>query len=409
MAGSLFENTKLAELRELLAELDELHSSLPTRFNRALFGRVRRQTGSQSDWAGLTGVTQSTIGNWERGYTSPNRTYRKDLQRATVSMRGFFVQRYIGSRREPSIDIVITERRLRNSILRAALTDFDYDIGAGKIVPVPFAGDLDDTQVNEIIQDRQNLIESLREQSKIIRESISDTANINERKFLTYLQGYERECNSAVPNPRLLNRLGSLINRGTNNEDVRLALNSWDSESIDGFNRDHIELMRLYFREALARAQEIDGSEVSDVVRVSDGVEFREVAAIMESAITSEGAKIIDQSIPTLLKDIANEVRDLSDAATFTTDERRQEVLQRRKNEAFKNGSVYVGRFVFFTALVSSLALPGAVEVLGVLGTIVGIAEAFSPGTIRSHYEKLREKFPALPNLPAAGKGDSEH
>jgi hypothetical protein len=185
-----------------------------------------------------------------------------------------------------------------------------------------------------------------------------------------------------------------------------LALNSWDSEAIDGFNRDHIELMRLYFREALARAQEIDGTEVDDIIRVSDGAEFREVAAIMEGASTTEGSPIIDASIPTLLKDIANEVRDLLDAATFTTDQRRKEILQRRKSEAFKNGSVYVGRFVFFTALLSSLALPGAIEVLGVLGTIVGIAEAFSPGTIRAHYEKLREQFPALPNLPIAGKDD---
>jgi hypothetical protein len=408
MASSLFDSQKFADLRELLGELDELHSTLPSRFNRTLFGRVRRLTGSQSDWAGLTGVTQSTIGNWERGYTSPNRTYRRDLQRATASMRGIIVQRYTGGRRETSIDIVVTERHLRNSILRAALTDFEYDIEAGKIVPVPFAGDLDDTQVNEIIQDRQNLIESLREQSKIIRESISDSANINEKKFLTYLEGYEKECKKDKPNPRLLNRLGSLINRGTNNEDIRLALNSWDSEAIDGFNRDHIELMRLYFREALAKAQEIDGTEVQDVVTVSDGIEFREVAAIMESAATNEGSPIIDRSIPTLLKDIANEVRDLSDAATFTTDERRKEVLQRRKSEAFKNGSVYVGRFVFFAALVSSLVLPGAFEVLGVLGTIVGIAEAFSPGTIRSHYEKLREKFPALPNLPTAGSDDNE-
>lgn len=407
--SSLFERAGLEEFRELLEDLDDFIEMLPIRFNRMQFRRVRRQTGSQYEWALAAGVTQTTIGNWERGYTTPSRSYRRHLKGAAESMRAHLIQSLYRSpsSESPKIDIVATNKRLRHSILRAALTDFEFDPTENQIVPIPFRGDYQETNVDEIERDRANLFDSLQKQATIIVESIGDGANLNDTKFKRYIESYQAETQKLDPNPRLLNRFGTTISRISNSDDFRNAVSDYDMPAIDGFNQDHLELMRLYFREALAKAQELDSAEVTEVVNATDGAEFRRVADLMEQARTDAGESVIDPDIPTLLRDIANEIRDLDEAATFTSDESRRNVFRRRKSEAFKNGGVYVGRFVFFSALVSSLAIPGAGEVLGTIGAIVGITETFAPGTIRNQYEQLREKFPGLPNLPSTESGSS--
>jgi hypothetical protein len=128
----------------------------------------------------------------------------------------------------------------------------------------------------------------------------------------------------------------------------------------------------------------------------------------MEQARTESGEIFVDSSIPTLLKDIASEIRDLNDAITLTNDERRADVFQRRKHEAFKNGGVYVGRFVFFGALLASVAVPGVAEIMTALSLIIAVSEGAAPGTIRDQYERLRQKFPALPALPERSSDASD-
>lgn len=407
--SELFTNRTLESFRDLLIDFDDFIEQMPTRFNRILFRRIRQQTGSQAEWASLAGVSQTTIGNWERGFTPPQELYRTQLRSAAVTMRNKLVAK-IGrqvSDRSQRVDIPLTERGLRNSILRAALTDFDFNPIAGQIVPVPFIGDVDRNAPEEIEEDRRNLLSSLSRFADIIVDSVGLGANINQTKFVTYLRSYAEEARSESPNARLLNRLGTTISRITNSDDFQDAVNPWDSEAVDGFNRDHIDLMRLYFREALAKAQEIDAAEVRDVVGESGGEELREVADLMETARADGGERIVDPAIPTLLRDIAGEIRDLDEAASFTIDPNRRLIFLRRKSEAFKNGGVYVGRFVFFSALVASLAIPGVGQIVGTLAAIVGLSEFVAPGTIRQQYDNLRAKFPALPPLPMVDGGRS--
>lgn len=52
-------------------------------FDRKLFRDIRRSTMSQADWADMVGVSQGTIGNWERGVTDPNSYYRSKVLKAT--------------------------------------------------------------------------------------------------------------------------------------------------------------------------------------------------------------------------------------------------------------------------------------------------------------------------------------
>lgn len=411
--GELFVNKSLEDFRDLLSDLDTFIEQMPGRFNRTLFKRVRRQTGTQSEWADAANVSQATIGNWERGYTPPQGQYRYQLRQAAIAMRDGLIGKFGRGRQgfggsQPPIDIAKTDQGLRNTILRAALTDFNFNPITAKIVAVPFESDYQRDAPEVLEEDRQNLLESLAKFAELIVESISDQANINDQKFSRYVKSYAEEARSEIPNARLLNRLGATISRITNSDDFRDAVNTWDAEAVDGFNRDHVELMRLYFREALAKAQEVDAAGIDDVATVNDGAEFRSVAELMEAAVTESGAAIVEDDIPILLRDIANEVRDLDEAEKFTGDPERRRIFQRRKSEAFKNGGIYVGRFVFFSALISSLALPGVPEIVGTIASIVGLSETFSPGTIRAQYEKLREKFPALPGLPTSPKDDNK-
>jgi len=390
------------ELRELLADLDELESSLQKRFNRQLFRRIRRLTGSQSEWAALANVSQATIGNWERGYTVPTKQYRYALRLATERVKQQVSQAFSDSQGVLGrrIDVIAANQSLNRSILRAALTDFDFDAINAKIIPIPFEGDFDEELLAEIAEDRANLLSSLSTQAEMIIESIGHTANLSEKKLLRVFEEYAKQCSDESPNPRLLNRLGTTIARIANTDDFRDAVNDVDIESVDGFNRDHLELMRLYFKEALAKAQEIDGAEVFADPSDIDGEEFKAVADIMERSTSDDGNRFIDSSIPTLLREISNEIRELNDSILLTADERRVAIFERRKFEAFKNGSVYVGRFVFFSALLASVAVPGVPEIMGALSLMVALAEGVAPGSIRSRYERLREKFQALPKLP---------
>lgn len=335
--GELFNNRSLDDFRDLLADLDTFIDLLPARFNRVLFRRIRRQTGTQSDWARLVGVTQTTIGNWERGFTPPKGPYRMGLRQAAETMQNNLVEAFGAPlQRQTPVDVAVTERRLRQSILRAALTDFDFNPLTSKIIPIPFSGDYPTPLPEEIEEDRRNLLESLAAFAEIIVSSIGEDSNIQSVRFSKYMNSYADEARSDLPNPRLLNRLGATLSRISNSDDFRYAASEIDSEAIDGFNRDHLELMRLYFREALAKAQEIDATDIADSIRQSTGDEFRAVADLMESAESPLGEEIIDSTIPTLLRDIAGEIRDLDEAVTFTTDPDRRRILERRKNEAFK-------------------------------------------------------------------------
>lgn len=405
--------TSYDAFREAIAELGELEETLLRRFNRIQFRRVRNLTATQSEWAELAGVSSATIGHWERGYRVPTRASRIKLRVACVKIKAQITDsiaaRQQSLRSRHIIDPVEASVRLDHSILRAALTDFDFNEVSRRVVPVPFVGDFDSDLVEEIAEDRRNLLRSLSEQGRIIAESLKDESNISEHKLVRLLGSYVNECIREVPNARLLHRFGTTISRAINNDDFRGAANSIDTDALDGFARDHLELMRLYFKEALAHAQEVDATGTVQEIADATGEEFFEVAAIMDKARTESGDVFVDPAIPTLLRDIGSEIRDMDENILLSSDERRRAVYQRRKGEAFKNGGVYVGRFVFFAALISSVSVAGAPEIMTALSLMVGLAEAVAPGSIRLKYERLREKFQALPPLPEVRKSSEEH
>lgn len=391
---------RLESFEEFLARLEH-----GRQFDRNLFWEIRNSTAPQSYWAKEVGVSQGTIGNWERGVTYPAPFYR---ERLLIASKGIF-ERQRQQITELSgdlglglqLDLFDTQKRLNNSILNAALTDFEFDASTGQIVPVPFTSDDRIQSVEELEEDKRNLLDSLKEQSEIIIAGVSRGANAETDRFVEYFEKYGKFAASEKPNPRLLHRIGEVIARRTATDDVRGAISGWDEEALDGFNSDHIELMRLYFRAALAKAQEVEAMPITDDIDEDhDPAEnFYQAAELLDHVEAEDGRKVFDPDVSTLLRDIGNEVRNLKEAEVFTVDDNRKAILRRRRLLAVKNGSIYIGRVLFFASLFVVMN-PAALGALGSVASILGILDVLAPGSIRGIYERLRESFPILPRLP---------
>ncbi|WP_146132818.1 hypothetical protein [Hasllibacter halocynthiae] len=381
-------------------------------FDRSLFYFFRARTASQEQWGWAIGCAQSTVGNWERGVTYPGRQWRRKILSASKAVLDIEKERIESVSNALNlnvrIDLVDTKDQLENSVLNAALTDFSYDEVLNRIVSVPFSTD-DRTQDHEAFAvDKENLLESLAEQADLIVESIPNSANAPTTRLVSTLRSYKKSCASEKPNPRLLHRLGTLIAAQANSDDFRMAASDWDVNALDGFTAEHVELMRLYFREALAKAQQVEALPMDD--GASEEItadDFFQAADAVGSVRTPEGEPVFDEDIATLLRDIGGEVRDLSEAIQFTMDERRKEVLRRRRRQAIKNGSIYVGRVLFFSAFFI-VALPGTFGVAGSIASILGVAEILAPGSVRSIYSRLQAAFPILPSLPASDRDEND-
>lgn len=371
-------------------------------FDAKLFGSFRRRTYTQETWGIYSGVSQGTIGNWERGITYPNRTYRRQLLAAAkrvLEQQKDRIDQLSGELGiEVAIDPISTQSELDSSILRASLTDFEYDEEAGKIVAIPFASDERFGDSSNFTDDKNNLLNSLSEQAKIIVSGLDKGANAETTRLCEYFENYQKYSTENPPNPRLLHRIGDTIAKRTASDDVRMAISDWDDQAIDGFNSDHLELMRLYYREALAKAQLVEAEEVDDSVEEASSEVFYKVADLIDSAKSDNGIEIFDKDISTLLRDIGREVRDLDEAEAFSFDEKRKAALRRRKREAIKNGSIFVGRVLFFSSLFVVMS-PASLATAGSVASILGLVEAMAPGSILSIYEKLRLALPILPKL----------
>lgn len=384
--------------------LDEFATQLRSDdiFNHTQFRKIRQLFGSQQEWANLVGVSQATIGNYERNVTYPNKAKRAAFIEAADRFRNREVGR-IDRLKSIDADLSVDEakRTLDESILDAAITDFSFDSEEQKIVPITFDSDASETNLEALEQDKKDLFESLSQQADEISASLKGGANINSASLIQALEGYGAETRRPRPNPRKLFRWGSNIAKALANDDISLAISEWNLGALEGFVSDHQELMRLHFREALAKAQEVEAAEIAEGVELPRASEFDEIAGILADAKDEDGGAIFHKDISTLLRDLAREIRENEEAEILTSDEDRRRAFHRRRMEAIKNGSILVGRVLicasFFVVVDPAVALATA----GSLASVLGLIEQKAPGTIRQYYERLRSALPFLPRFPS--------
>jgi hypothetical protein len=215
---------------------------------------------------------------------------------------------------------------------------------------------------------------------------------------------YKNEYSRANPNPRLLHRLGENLRHILNDDEFLESAQSIDQISVDGFSSDHIELMRLYFRSALAKAQEVEASVVDDTSPEPAGNQFYNIAEKLDKIETKDGNRVLSEDISVLLRDIGREINESRESEALTSNEERKKIISSRRKSAIKNGSIFIGRLVFFTSLFVVIG-PGATTVAATnLASIITILDTAEPGSPRRIYEKLREYLPILPALPMRDK-----
>jgi len=384
--------------------LRDLASDLSAgQFSRKDFYLLRARTGTREAWANYAAVSQSSIRNWEIGENQPTKKSLDKLAHASYLVADLYENRleYVYSR---SIGPKITRinpnqvlSALNDSILKAAFTDFDLDLENQRIEAIPFEAD----QVNALSDyndDRDDLLSSLAVQAEIIIDNISEGVNINSDKLLRYLKKYQEECSKSEPNSRIVYRMGSILIRQMNDEEVRHAIASIDENSFDDFSTDHMELMRVYYRQALARAQEVDAASFDKSATEPSSEDFETIASEFEGLKSENGDAIVSEDAVVILRDVAREIRELRDAEDLAYSSNRKNIIKNRRMEAIKNGSIYVGRLLFcasmFVVILPNLAVAGSIA------SIIGVAEVASPGSVRKAYDRLRSSFPVLPPLP---------
>jgi len=213
------------------------------------------------------------------------------------------------------------------------------------------------------------------------------------------------EAERSTPNSRKLKRLGTTITDMVSEDDTRHSLNDWDLADLDGFSEDHQELMQIHFRQALARAQEVDDQEINAHLIDFAEQSFAQTSELLSAVEKDDGSPLIDEEISSLLRDIAEEISQTRDTMELTNDPNRKAKLHLKIIRAAKNGSIYIGRLLFF-GLVFTIPPPTVIATsvgfLGSLASILGILEITGVVSVRELYEQLRSKFPALPSVPKA-------
>lgn len=294
-----------------------------------------------------------------------------------------------------------TKEAKEKSILKSSITDFDFDNEREIIAPVNFKEDKSTYEDKELEHEKNNLINSLAETANRISENL-ETRNNNENRLKTQLEYYKKYASQETPNPRLLRRCGDTIAQRVMDEDTRGSLNDWDLVEVEGFIEDHKELMRLYFRGTLARAQEVEAAGIDPQFAEIAPQIFDETADMLAQIRKNDGSELVDEEIRALLRDISDDIKQDLEACEFTTDEHRKSALLKTALENAKNGSLIIGQFLFFTTLFV-LAPPQVLSILGALGSLASIAGLMKQNennNIKKKYEQISEYFPDLPKLP---------
>ena len=294
-----------------------------------------------------------------------------------------------------------SERKLKDTLLRAALTDFQLDKESGVVVAIPF-NDLGKYS-SELKEEREDLLSAVRRQvEEVMASAPGRGANINDEKLKEKLLAYKDECERNRPNPRMLYRQGSIIREQLLNPDVRNALNSWDLASLDGFVEDHSSLMRNHFSGSLLRAHEVDDAEISTAKLDEAADSIAALSDLLEKMSEAEGRELFDPELLAILRDNLQDIRDYRSASlnpSISEDQARR--LTARFARSVKDGAVFLGRFAFFLTVVlvstSSMAVFSAV---GSLASILGLVEYAKPGTVYWLYGRVKNALPLLPDLP---------
>ncbi|WP_081972959.1 helix-turn-helix domain-containing protein [Paracoccus sanguinis] len=369
---------------------------------------------TRKDMAGLLGVSDFTIRSWENGKSNPqssslwavlDRLSKTDasqtFRRVDVRPLRSLIEQYARSIDLSPIESVHTkllriERTLSGTVLKAAQTDFSFDPSTGVLRAVPFYSDLELFQSASRVYVKQ-ILEDAADSASEISESL-DGANVEQRYFRVAFQRYAAQCKQKNPNPRILERKGSLIRHVFASENIDQVVSSYLLKEISQFLDIHDELMRGLFGEALVNIREVRPDKVSDSKIFEAPAEFINAAREINrhASDRQDDGRIspgIDREVVEIVNDIGTEAQELALAVKNSNDPSIRQIRSARLKSTIFHGALLLGRLILRSG-------GAALSHAGSVASLVGIVEIARPGTVVSVYNMLRTVIPELPAIP---------
>lgn len=364
---------------------------------------------TRKDMAQILSVSDYTIRSWENGTSNPqSKTLWGVLDHLTSPdivriARGIDVEKLRGIIEDYARSLQLSpvendrskllriERTLSNSVLKAAQTDFRFEGNRKLLVTAPFYADLalfeaaDGAAVKGLLEDAADASDA------VVKKL--ENVNIEQRYLSETLRDYAEQCKRGIPNPRILERKGSLVRFVYAREDISDSVNPYLLKEIEQFLDIHNELMRGLFGEALSAARLISSEKVSDKILEVASSPFRDALNQLEEIRRdwkSSNAASVDSSVSDIVSDVGKEVEDLELAVSQANDPNTRAMRLARLKVAAFHGALLLGRLLLRTT--------GAMLTHGAnVAAIAGIVEIVAPGSIRFAYDTLRSVIADLP------------
>jgi transcriptional regulator with XRE-family HTH domain len=317
---------------------------------------------TRTDAAALLNVSPSTLRRWEDNRATPQsatlwnilaRLNSPVVQRfrsyGDVAQLKDIIERYARSLDLSPVEsyrnkLSRIERTLSGSILRASQTDFIFDDASKALKPVPFVQDLDLFRSAREISVRQLLHDAYHSADELIPKL--DGINLEQRYLADALRVYSAQCREDTPNPRILERKGTLIRFVLSSEDISHAVNRFLYKELEQFVDVHNELMRGYFGSALNELRAVSSDSVKD--EAAEIAPQQLVSALAELArFVNPEAKAAGRVHPetvAILDDVRSEVDELVSAYHSSNDPSQRALRLARVKVASMHGALFIGR-----------------------------------------------------------------
>lgn len=196
---------------------------------------------------------------------------------------------------------------LHTDPLRVALVDFTFDDMASLMRAVPFPEDNTNLEDESLERDRKELLSSLRDYAEDLAEDMVEAGRNSQdcARIARDLSRYAKAARGRPVRARMLWMRGADLNIYRLSSNIYPFLPEVERQKLDALVDMHLDLMRLYYRGALARLQDAEVLVLTETVSLSDlnGM-IAQAVAIFDAVKDDAGAHIEPDAIAAL-RDLA--------------------------------------------------------------------------------------------------------
>ncbi|MEO0938286.1 MAG: hypothetical protein AAFY38_09030 [Pseudomonadota bacterium] len=374
---------------------------------------------NRAEFSALLGVSSFTLRGWENGNQKPqSATLWQTIDRLkNLSSSERNLYSYVSFSRLSEIietsarqvdsspalalqtRILRVERKLTNTVLKAAGADFQYVPERRHIAKVAFAGDLALFQAmdGQVVRE---MIENLKESSRYLSNCL-EGSNLEQRYVKDSLNSYSRHLRGEAPNSIFLGRKAELIQFALENEGIEHAIDAYLLMQLRTFLEDHNEFMRKLFGNSFSQDNNLDPSKVRDEIVKFGASALSDVESQLNQLLkpTKQHAGTITEEVFSIFSDIAKEARDLEAMLNSSNTPTQRRLRSAQLKVTLFHGALMLGRFVF-QAILAVLHHSSDEKDKAKLTNIQRVIEDSENASLRRTYTRLADVISDLPKLP---------